>query len=503
MLGTPPQAVRLLPSITGYTVWAVLPQACQDSSISTCDFDRGGIFGPNQSSTWEGKGLFQLPLDAEHYLPFSGAANFGFDNVTLDWQGYGGMTLDHQVIAGYVTEDFYIGALGLSPLSANITSFDDQYPSFVSTLRAGNHIPSHSYGYTAGASYHSFPLNTFGSLTLGGYDTTRMDASKNLTIVGGSDSYRPMLLGIEKIISGSAELLEVPIITALNSVVSQMWLPVSACQRFESAFGLVWNATHELYLVNETQHSALLAQNPNITFTLSTGSEEKEDKQIDITLPYAAFDLTAKPPYSGLNETAYYFPLKRAANDTQYTLGRTFLQETYMIADYERGALSLFPAVFPDSSVERHLVPILAVELLVEDITQADSHSGLSRTAVIGIVVGGILLLILVAAGAFFRSRHKRHEKKKGAALEAPIPWGKAELASPTCQRPELEGHAPCELEHDLSSTNVSKDCMGSQESSAISPSLQEMLGDLGGAELCPYRQIYEMPGFSHIAKEN
>ena len=444
--------------------------------------------------------MFQLPLDAEHYLPFSGAANFGFDNVTMDWQDYGGMTLDHQVVAGYVTEDFYIGALGLSPLPVNISNFTDQYPSFLGTLRAKNHIPSSSYGYTAGASYHSFPLNAFGSLTLGGYDATRMDASKNLTIAGGSDSYRPMLLGIEKITSGSVELLEAPIITALNSLVSQMWFPISACQRFESAFGLVWNAANELYLVNETQHLALLAQNPNITFVLSTGSGGPKDQLIDITLPYAAFDLTAKSPYAGLNQAVYYFPLKRAANDTQYTLGRTFLQEAYMIADYERGALSLFPAVFPDSSVKRHLVPILPVV----DITPADPHSGLSRTAVIGIVAGGIVILILVAAGTFVRIRCNRHEKKRKAVLEVPIAWEKAELASSlACQRPELEGHAKCELENVLSSTNASRDCTGSHESSAINPSLQEMLGDLGGTELCPDRQIYELPGCFQIAKGN
>jgi hypothetical protein len=287
-LGTPPQAVRLLPSITGYTIWAVLPQACQGLAVRTCNSDRGGTFATNQSSTWEDKGMFQLPLDAEHYLPFSGAANFGFDNVTLDWQGYGGVTLEHQVVAGYITEDFYLGALGLSPLLVNITSFDDQHPSFVGTLSDKNHIPGHSYGYTAGASYRSYPLNAFGSLTFGGYDSTRMDASKNLTIVGGSDNYRPMLLGIEKIISGSVELLDAPVITALNSIVPHIWLPISACQRFESTFGLVWNSTSELYLVNGTQHSALLAQNASITFTLSTGSEENKDKQLDITLPYAA-----------------------------------------------------------------------------------------------------------------------------------------------------------------------------------------------------------------------
>ena len=182
---------------------------------------------------------FQLPLDPQYYLPFKGNASFGFETVTLDWQGYGDMTLEHQVIASYVTEDFYLGALGLSPLSINITSFNDQYPSLLGTLRADNHISSTSYGYTDGAHYHSYLVSAFGNLTFGGYEATRMDVTRNLTIIGGTDTYRPMLLGIENIKSGSSELLDGPIVAGLDSLISQIWFPVSVCRLFESAFGLV------------------------------------------------------------------------------------------------------------------------------------------------------------------------------------------------------------------------------------------------------------------------
>ena len=497
--------MRLLPSITGNTIWAVLPQACQESSSSTCNSDRGGIFATNQSSTWEDKGRFQLPLNPEHYLPFSGGANLGFDNVTLGWEGSGGITLDHQVVAGYVTDDFYVGVLGLSPNPINITSFSDQYPSFTGALKAGNYIPSHSYAYTAGASYHRYPRNAFGSLTLGGYDSTRMDPTKNLTIVGGSDSYRPLLLGIEKITSGSVDLLDAPIITALNSIVTQIWLPISACQQFESAFGLVWNSTNELYLLNETQHSILVSQNASITFTLSTGSKVDQDTRLDISLPYAAFDLTAKSPYAGLNETVYYFPLKRAANDTQYTLGRTFLQETYMIADYERGALSLFPAVFPDSSAEPNLIPIISPErMYAPTVTQGNPQGILSRQSVIGIVVGCIVLMILVAAGAFLCILRNRHEKGKKGGLEVSSRWDKAELASSqTYARTELEGKVVGDPVHDVTSSTVGGELTHTQISHANRPVLQEMPGDHGGAELCPHRQVCELPGSSGTTKED
>jgi hypothetical protein len=95
---------------------------------------------------------------------------------------------------------------------------------------------------------------------------------------------------------------------------------------FENAFGLIWDNGTELYLVNDSLHNALLLQNSSVAFTLGNLSGEK----VNITLPYSAFDLTASSPL--VPNTTHYFPLKRAANSSQYTLGRTFFQEAYVIA---------------------------------------------------------------------------------------------------------------------------------------------------------------------------
>ena len=67
--------------------------------------------------------------------------------------------------------------------------------------------------------------------------------------------------------------------------------------------------------------------NPNITLTMEnslTGGPT-----IDIVLPYASFDLQATSP--AVTEHSRFFPLRRAANITQYTLGRTFMQEAYVL----------------------------------------------------------------------------------------------------------------------------------------------------------------------------
>lgn len=101
-----------------------------------------------------------------------------------------------------------------------------------------------------------------------------------------------------------------------------LYLPLDVCEKFEAAFGLTWNTDVQAYLVNDTLNNRLKAQNPSVTFTLGTLATTNT---VDISLPYAAFDLTADYPLM-LNKTRY-FPLVRAVNDSQYTLGRSFLQE--------------------------------------------------------------------------------------------------------------------------------------------------------------------------------
>lgn len=78
-----------------------------------------------------------------------------------------------------------------------------------------------------------------------------------------------------------------------------------------------------MYLVDEDTHNLLVDGNPKITFELADA--QNGGSTVDIVLPYASFDLVTEYPL--LDDTTRYFPLARAENDTQYTLGRSFLQE--------------------------------------------------------------------------------------------------------------------------------------------------------------------------------
>ena len=196
----------------------------------------------------------------------------------------------------------------------------------MSNLKAENMIPSLSWSYTAGNQYRLDKV--LGSLTLGGYDSARF-VPNNVTFDFDARDIRDLSVDISSITytekSQNTTLMSSPISAYLDSTIPWIYLPLSVCQKFESAFGLEYDNTTQSYLVNDTLHQKLQSDNASVTFTLRNPAQQSGG-DVDITLPYAAFDLVAQYPLTA-NGSLNYFPLARATNDSQYTLGRTFFQE--------------------------------------------------------------------------------------------------------------------------------------------------------------------------------
>ncbi|KAI9660357.1 MAG: hypothetical protein M1821_009707 [Bathelium mastoideum] len=415
MVGTPPQNVRVYPASSQSSLWVVLPEGCTGDEPSDCKDSRGYLFQKNESSTWSEKGLYELTTTEENYLGLTGNGDWGYDTVTLGWQGDDAPSLNNSLVTGIATPDFYLGVLGINNQPVNFTTFNDPQPSLLVTLKEQGKIPSLSWGYTAGAWYQQ-PFG-FGSLTLGGYDTTRF-SSNNLTIPFGPDSSRDLLMGVQSIRSSNsqAQLLPQPGFFWIDSTVTQIWLPADACTAFEQAFGITWDDSSSLYLVNDTLHNQLLSANPNITFTV--GSQLAGGTTVDITFPYAAFDLNVSLPL--VNGSSRYFPLQRAANATQYTFGRTFLQQAYVTADYERSTFQVQQADFPDQSSSGNLVAIQPANATV---TATRNHSSkFSVGAKIGVIAGGAIAVLLVVAVLLMVCVRRRRNKGKPSELPANSP---------------------------------------------------------------------------------
>lgn len=128
-----------------------------------------------------------------------------------------------------------------------------------------------------------------------------------------------------------------------------------------------------------------------------------------IDMPYASFDLVASPPLAASGTR--FFPLRRADNDTEYTLGRAFLQNAYVIANYEYFNFSVQAAQYPSTSVSQRIVTLPAKPGTT--VVQTKS-SGLSTGAIVGIAIGAVAAILILGAIMFFVFR-KRKEKRYNA----------------------------------------------------------------------------------------
>ena len=408
LVGNPSTLIRVLPSTAGSTTLAVGPVGCVPSNVtaSNCNTTRAGIYEYSNSTSATFIGKYGLGLEANLGYPLStgtyvlDTVSLGFSNATTQ------ASLESQMVASYGSNSFYIGLFGLSRQPGNFSNLEDSHPSYLTSLKNQNLIPSLSWSYTAGARYRS--ESEFGSLTLGGFDSSKFVAN-NVSFPLAGDISRDTVVPIQSISSKnstgySASLLPTPISAYIDSTIPCIYLPEAACQLFEQTLGLFYDSTLEKYIVDDGLHQSLLANNTNITFHLGNSG----DTTIDIEMPYASFDLQGKFPFlpNGTNSTRY-FPLRKATNDTQYTLGRTFLQEAYLITNYEYSNFSVSKRIFNDNA-PKIIVPALSAN---ETATlAAEAHHPVDWRLAIGVGVPvGVIFLLLVCLLLVFLIRRRRH----------------------------------------------------------------------------------------------
>ena len=380
-IGAPEQVIDVLVSTSGYQLITVLRGSC----TVNCSAIRGGTFEPNFSTTWENitaNGTNSFPSNLDTASGLNQTAWYGFDNVSLSTQSGHKISAGSQTIVGIETEEIYIGLLGLSPRSTNFTKSDQSKPSNLPTLKKrgktesgsskgdiwedvgesivdslGNtkaqmskpsllqslkhkgKIASLSWGYTAGNLYATQrpgnskqEVGAVGSLTLGGYDASRC-TPENATFKMNTVPAKELTVNIKSVDvfdglqkngsvagNGSDHFAAV-----IDSTVSEMWLPENICRRFEQAFNLTWNETSQKYSIDDTYSNSTTKRGSSVTLWLTNSTEDdgsSSDKfsRAFIHLPYEAFYQS-----SGTIGPAL-FPLRRAANESQYTLGRVFLQ---------------------------------------------------------------------------------------------------------------------------------------------------------------------------------
>lgn len=193
----------------------------------------------------------------------------------------------------------------------------------MSSLKASGHIPSTSYGYTAGNRYRSEQIR--GSLTLGGYDSSLVDHN-DLVFPFAKEFGSEVVVDIQAIQALSStqdrNLTAKGFNAKIDTTTPFLHLPGEVCDAFEDTFGLTFDESTHLYYFNRSQEASGVSTFPNVVFTLTNSTKEV---QINITFPLQSLNSTTKQ-FSATNLTQI-FPIKRAIDDDHIILGRTFLRE--------------------------------------------------------------------------------------------------------------------------------------------------------------------------------
>lgn len=108
----------------------------------------------SKSKTWEPQGIYSLGLDTVLGSDVNGT--FGSDTL-----GYGttGISAKDTIIGAFNSTEFWLGFFGLGISSGTEDGATESYGPISQLVETMSEIPSHSYGYTAGASYRKESTN--------------------------------------------------------------------------------------------------------------------------------------------------------------------------------------------------------------------------------------------------------------------------------------------------------------------------------------------------------
>jgi hypothetical protein len=265
-------------------------------------------------------------------------------------------------------------------------------------------------------------------LTLGGYDANRFVPHNTTFQLNPSQNPQAYINSVSVSSSASSNNWTTPVqllstvdrvSAVIDSTTPYLWLPQSVCERFAESLGLTYNESLNIYSFdgNPAQHEVL--ENAQLTFTFTLSDIQSSGDDVNITLPYDAFDLQMTFPaipgtsYGATNSSAYYFPLKQATNEAQYVIGRAFLQEAYIITDYERNTFSVHQAIhIADPIGNTSIVSITRPSDSSLSPPPTSSKKGLSKGAIIGIVITAAMLVAILCFVIFALCRRRRRHRQ-------------------------------------------------------------------------------------------
>ncbi|KAH5696842.1 hypothetical protein HBI44_101680 [Parastagonospora nodorum] len=380
----------------------------------------------SSSSPYSTVGLYSLPLKDTYGWSESllspkwnetTNASWGTTTVGLGTASKQSLTIQGQYVATYVFKDFFLGSIGLAV--GAISPVGATRKTFLSGLAAAmDKVPSSSYGFTAGASYRNGGNGATGNMVFGGYDQSRLVMTKGVSIPMPNKQNNTLLVGVNSIIYTPQQNVEPRpesftsttgdgFLAAIDSTLPYLVLPDEICDRFVKSFDLGFDSTTGLYTIDSAAHERNKQQNATVTFVVSAQTKNSASTST-IVFPYDAFHLQASDPIYA--NTTDYFPIRKSDNG-RYILGRTFLQEAYIIVDYERGNFTVAPTVFSNPLPRENLVAIYNTSYVPPQRASDSGGDGLAAGGIAGIVIGIVAAFLILGGAAFLYFKKRRNSK--------------------------------------------------------------------------------------------
>lgn len=103
-------------------------------------------------------------------------------------------------------------------------------------------------------------------------------------------------------------------------------------------------------------------------------------------------------------------------------LGRTFLQEAYLLADYENGTFSVSQRLWNGQSTGDSVKGLASLQ--DREAEQSKNKNSVSGGAIAGIVVGVVIFIVLLAVAVFFIRKNRLKTKSQQTPPPQPMDFG-------------------------------------------------------------------------------
>ena len=430
-VGTPPQNVQLFVDVNAADTWVNTPVSafCAKASNNCAEY---GIYAPNSSSSYQ-------YVNSNFSLTYSDGTGESGDYVT-DVISIGGNSVQGLQFAiaynstAVSTSPYGVLGLGYPVQEVQVTQNHAQpYPNLPQAMANKGMINSNAFSLWL----NDLSAST-GSLLFGGVDTAKYTGDlRTIPIVPRTTSNADLIVPLTDIHFGDDAVFSSQNLTAtLDSATTLTYLPK--------------NATNKLYdLVGAKLDSSLGVATIDC-------SQANIDITLDFTLSWPVVNVTMSELVirdTDDSQSACYFGVLAAPDDSTAILGDTFLRSAYVVYDLSNNELSIARTRFnvTTSTIVEITNSINGVPGAIRapsatpTSTPNDNDSGqykkspLSVGASVGIGIGGLAAILLLGIALFLWRKKKR--ARADAALAAAgngDTYTKSELPGESLTRNEL-----------------------------------------------------------------